>query len=314
MSIRRYNDHDEAEVVALWNRAWWADKTTPEFFREKILLEPNIGEEGFFLAEEQGGIVGAVNAFVRSTDLPWGYGGASAALKGKGFLLPLLPSAACGEAGRELLAAAEDYLRQRRRTLVSVCEYYPLFYPDGVDQARYPALHGFLLENGYRHHDTTYSMSCDLRDHRYPEKAHCLERQLGEQGITFTSYRPEHLLPIKRFLLREFPSWVSCFANKVAQRSPGHEIMLALADGEVVAYCQYRYYGLAERVGPFGVSAALRGAGVGYVLVARLLQNMAECGFQAAYFCTAGERQAKFYAKNGFVVYREKTVFEKILS
>lgn len=313
MVIRRYQHCDESQVLTLWNTVLWADKTSAEFFREKILLEPNIGEDGFLVAVDDGQLVGAVIAFVRSTDLPWGYEGKCAAFKDKGFLLPILPPAACRKdgVGCDLLAAAETYLRSRGRSTVSICEYYPLFFPDGIDPERYPELHQFLLDCGYRPHDTTYSMGCDLRNHRFPEESRQLEQQLARERITFTGYRSEHLLAVKRFLLTDFPAWISAFAQKIFLKSPGHEVMLALEGEEVVGYCQYNYCGLAERVGPFGVSETMRGKGVGQVLVAHLLESMAEQGYKFAHFCSTGQRQVKFYQKNGFTVYREKTVFQK---
>lgn len=315
MKVRRYEQCDESQVLALWNTAWWADKTTVEFFREKILMEPNIGEEGLFVAEDKGNIVGAANAFVRSTDLPWGYAGKSALHSKKGFLFPVFPAPVCKNGvGQELLAAAEAYLRGRGRTIVSVCDYLPLFYADGIDKERYPEVHGLLTENGYDPKETTRAMSCDLRNHSFPDEARRAESRLGEEGITFTSYHPQHLLAVKKFLLKEFPAWISCLAHKVIVRAPWHEVVLGLQGGDqVIAYCQYNYYGVVERVGPFGVASAMQGRGVGYVLVAYLLQTMAERGYQLAFFGSAGERQANFYAKNGFTVFREKTIFEKKL-
>jgi mycothiol synthase len=316
MIVRHYEPGDEAQVLRLWNAAWWADKTTAEFFQEKVLMEPNIGEEGLFVAEDHGRIIGAANAFVRSTDLPWGYAGKSALFSKKGFFFPIFPVVACGNdgVGSELLRAGEAYLHDRGRTIVSVCEYYPLFYPDGIDRERYPELHSFFIANGYQPSDTSYSMSRDLRNHQFTAEACNLESRLAEEGISFTPYRPQYLIATRRFLLKEFPAWISCFAHKVVVRAPWHEMILAVQKDEVIGYCQYNYYGLVERVGPFGVARAMQGKGVGYVLVARLLGTMAECGYQLAYFCSAGQRQAKFYAKNGFTVFREKTIFEKSIT
>jgi ribosomal protein S18 acetylase RimI-like enzyme len=314
MIVRRYQPRDESQMLALWNTALWADKISPESFREKVLLDPNIGEDGIFVAEDGGQFLGAAIAFVRSTDLPWGYEGKSRAASDKGFVLPVFPPPACCNdgVGPELLATAEDYLRSRQRTTISICGYYPLFLPDGIDGARYPELHGFLMDSGYHPHDTTYSMGCDLRNHRFAEEPGRSRDRLGEEQITFSHYRPEHLLAVKRFLLGEFPAWISSFVYKVATRSPGHEMSLAIQGDEVVGYCQYNYYGQTERVGPFGVSEKMQGKGVGQGLVAHLLESMAEGGLRFAYFGSTGRRQVKFYEKNGFAVYREKTVFEKL--
>lgn len=313
MTIRTYRQEDEQQALTLWNAVLWADRVSADFFRERVFLDPNIAEDGLFVAEEDGRVVGLAVAFVRRTDLPWGYEGKKEAQKDIGFLLPVIvaPESYGGEAARGLLAAAETYLRAQGRKTVSVCGYGPLFFPNAVDREQYPQLHQFFLDNGYRPQGVSYSMKCDLTSFRISDVVRDLENRFAEEQIRFRAYRPEDLLAVKRFLLREFPGWISHFAEKIRAKAPGHEIMLAFEGEDVIGYCQYNYYGFTERVGPFAVAAAMRGRNIGQVMVAHLLQRMSEHGLLCAYFCSTGERQLKFYRKNGFEVFRTKTAFAK---
>jgi len=311
MIIRKYQQDDEAEVVALWNTVLWADRISPELFREKILLDPNFGEDGVFIAEEGKRIVGAAVTFVwRAENNPWKQGNVAASRE-TGSLLPVI----CGEkdvAGK-LIGAAEAYLKECGRKTVSVCRHSPFFFPNAVERECYPEIYQFFVDNGYEPQETTYSMGRDLRHYKFPDEARALEAKLREEGITFATYRPEHLLAVKRYMLGECPGWMWDFATKVCMKNQEHEITLAFKGNDVVGYCQYNFRGeQMERVGPFSIAQSMRGKNVGRVMTAHLLQTMSEHKMHFAYFCWTGS-QYKFYLKNGFEIFRKQTPFEKVL-
>jgi GNAT superfamily N-acetyltransferase len=312
MIIRKYQQADEAEVVALWNTVLWADKISPEFFREKILLDPNFGEDGVFVAEEGMHILGAAVTFVcRTENNPWKQG-AVADSKDKGSLLPVL--CVDKKIADRLIGAAEAYLKECGRKIVSVCQHSPFFFPNSIDRKSYPEIYQFFIDNGYKPTGTSYSMGRDLRHYQYPEEARAMEEKFRGEGITFATYHPRHLLAVKRYMLAECPGWMADFAIKICRQNPEHEIMLAFKNSDVVGYCQYNFCGeQLERVGPFSVAQSMRGKNIGQVMTARLLQTMSEHKIQFAYFGSTGNRQLPFYTKNGFEVFREKTPLEKTL-
>ncbi|HBE02955.1 MAG: hypothetical protein A2096_00250 [Spirochaetes bacterium GWF1_41_5] len=316
MEIRQYHADDEKQLVALWNEVLWADKICLEFFREKLLLEPNIIDDGIFIAEESGKMAGAVIAWTRTTAQPWGFEGVSEEQKDTGFMLPLLiaPEHKNSGLGKELLEKSEKYLIALGKKYFSVCEYNPLFFLNGLDKESYPELHNFYLKNQYRQNRISYSMRIDLHKYVIPEDTRQIEKKLLTENITFSVCKPELFLAARKFLAKEFPRWLNNFIYKVQKIDTSSEIMLALRGAEAVGFCQYNYYGQQERVGPFGVSESLRGKKVGHVMVAKLCERMTEKGFQSAYFSSCVEGVKNFYGRNGFKVYKEKTIFTKEVS
>ena len=55
-----------------------------------------------------------------------------------------------------------------------------------------------------------------------------------------------------------------------------------------------------ERFGPFGVNEALRGRGIGRVLLAAMLSEMLKKGFHVAWFMSTSDAAARLYALCGF--------------
>jgi GNAT superfamily N-acetyltransferase len=313
MKIRNFEQKDLRGVIDLWNRTLWADRIYEDLFFEKFLLDPNFDKNGFFVIEENGILKAAAISFCRTFDQPWGFEGVSIEQKNKGFLIPLLIEETREgiELGQVLLEKAENYLREKGRKLVSVCEYNPLFCVNGVDQKIYPQMHSLFLDNGYNQSHISYSMKVDLDKFRISDETQEFISSLEKENITFNQYSPDDMLKIREFFMQEFPRWITHFMHKVHTKNPAEEMMFVKQGEEVVGYCQYNYYGQQERVGPFGAAASMRGKKIGQAMVSKLLERMTCKGFKSAYFVSCAERVKGFYARNGFKVFKEKSVFEK---
>jgi len=97
-------------------------------------------------------------------------------------------------------------------------------------------------------------------------------------------------------------------ASLVAGRFPAYGIQLACHGDEIVGYCQFE----GEHFGPFGVSEAWQGKGIGTVLVARTLCQMRKAHLHAAYVLWTGHRAAAgIYRRLGFWVTRRFAVLSR---
>ena len=116
-------------------------------------------------------------------------------------------------------------------------------------------------------------------------------------------------MPEDRFLVLHL-QYVLLPLRKAAEDRLDEAIVVRRGD-EILGYCQYNYFGEAERIGPFGIRADMRGRGLGVIMVSKLLDTMAMRGFKHVWFAATGERKLRFYGVNGLRVFRKKTVFEK---
>ena len=315
MPVRNFAPEDGKKAIALWNRTLWADPIPDELFQERLLLDPNFDPDGFWVIEEGGELKAGAIGICRVTDLPWGYENRAEEQKDLGFLFPLLieDSPEGVEHGRALLNVVEDYFRARQRKTVSVCEYGPLFFPDGVAESVYPRLYHLLIDSGYEVRSSHYSMRVDLCGFRIGDELRAIIAALEKEGIRFQPYSQDDLLAVRQFLSREFRGWLSHFANKIYAKAPCDEMVIVKQHDQVVGYCQYNYYGQTERVGPFGVAQSMRGRKIGQAMVAKLLEAMTRKTYQTAYFNSCSEHNTRFYAKNGFKVFRKKSILRKVL-
>ncbi|OGV49804.1 MAG: hypothetical protein A2017_00950 [Lentisphaerae bacterium GWF2_44_16] len=313
MKIRNLESNDWKKVITLWNQTLWADKIYEDLFIQKFLLEPNFDRNGFFVAEENGELKGAAISFCRVFDQPWGYEGLTAQQLDKGFLVPLLiketPEGI--ELGRTLLEKAESYLKGKGRKTVSVCEYNPLFCINGVDRNIYPGIHALFTENGYTESRVSYSMKADLNKFKISDEILEIISSLERENITFIQYSPDEMLRIREFFMKEFPRFMGHFTYKIITKAPAEEMLFVKQGEEIVGYCQYNYYGQPDRVGPFGVASSMRSKKLGQAMVAKLLERITCRGFQTAYFLSCRDELRHFYGKNGFEVFKGKSIFEK---
>jgi GNAT superfamily N-acetyltransferase len=311
VNIRKYEESDWRGLHTLYNRCLWADKVTPEFFLEHLILSPNFDPAGVAIAEKNGVMIGAAVAqIVRRNLSPWADQVTDA--RETGYLMPLLVEQA--DVGVALLAEAENYFRENGRTIIRSVSLGPTLFPNGVDKNLYPAVHQTFAAGGYRDSGSHYSMRCDLEAYRVSESVAEKRDALAREGVAAKVCEYADLPKVRRFLeTGDLLGRMQNLADKMARKEL-HEVIIIASEEEAFGYCQFNYYGRPERVGPFGVTQALRGKGLGQVMVAKLLETMVERGYQYAYFVSCSEQNTHFYAKNNFQVYRKKTLFEKNLA
>lgn len=310
MRIRKYDARDESDVISLWNESLFADRITPEIFRERILLDPNFDKSGFLLAEDNKGIVGATIGFIRRTDLPWGYERNKDSDSGYIIVFFVAPDYYQTEIEKKLLENVILYFKKLGKKNISFSGYSPTFFPSGIDPEIYPHLFDFFKQNGFTEVGVSYSMRKDIFSFQIPEKIKKLEKKLKQEGITFSYFKLQYLLGVKEFLSSEFPHWLHKFVDKILLGHPNDEIVIVLKEEKVIGYCQHNYYRHLERVGPFGISSAFRGRKIGTVMLCKLLEGMAKKGYHYAWLGST-DLAKNYYERMGFEVFRKNVILKK---
>jgi GNAT superfamily N-acetyltransferase len=301
MDVRPFEGKDSADIVELWNSSMYADKVSPEQFRFRVELQPDYDQGLCLVAEDQGELVGFAFGVPVGETCCINAMFVEASHRKKGV-------------GTKLLQTLENAAKKRGAKKV-VFSGGPRYLFPGVDWAAYPGALEFFSKNGYREvHRESVAMSRSLMDYKTPTDVVELEKQLLKQGYTFQQLDEEHVLPLLRFLEKEFHPWDNDARITLESNLMNLDyFIIALKAGEIVGYCQIASDGLIEHFGPFGVSANLRSKGIGAVIFHKCLRLMQTKGAKNAWFLWGGGRNYTFYTRHGMKEMRRFAIMTKEL-
>lgn len=285
-----------------------ADRVDYDFFVHYLLLSPNFLPEGLFVAEDHGVIKGwCLGETISRNFDPWGE--MIKPNEKRGFIMaPLVND---HDTGEKLLAEAEKYLAEQgcKRIRCGIPGY--TLFPNGIAEKDNPLLHQLLVGSGYEISEYSYSMCRSLAGYTTPENIMENAKKLASEGIAADVCRIDDLQGLRHLLAEsDLRNWMHLPLRKAEQKKLDEAVVLR-GNGGIFGYCQYNYFGIPERIGPFGIAPEMRGKGAGTVMIAKLLEIMSERKFENAWFASCSERLVPFYEKNGLKVFRKKSVFEK---
>ncbi|HEV8470047.1 MAG TPA: GNAT family N-acetyltransferase [Candidatus Limnocylindria bacterium] len=296
--VRPYSPADEDAILQIWNSALAADPIGVGTWRTKVLLDPNFVADGCHVAEARGRARGFLLSLTRQVPF---------------FEDGLQPEEAWITAfgvhpewrrqglGGLLLAAALDRLRRLGRRRVTLSTYVPNYITPGADVAAYGPGIAFLTERGFEVVSRPLSMRVELTGFAVPSPIVATRARLHAEDVAVRSVVASDIVPVLDFVRSHFSAdWRREAADVLADLfsgDPRQVSMLAAFRGtQVLGYAQHR----AERFGPFGVDPALRGRGIGRVLLASTLMEMRKKNFHVAWFLWTGDDAARLYAQCGF--------------
>jgi mycothiol synthase len=310
--IRPYAAADEAQLLAVWNEAMWADPIEVNAWRSRYLLDANFEAGSCPVAVDvaSGDVVGFVLGFseTQGTQVSgttpreaWVVGfGVRAGWRRKGV-------------GAALMRSLEARWRAAGVTRVQYGPYVPGYVTPGVDVNAYPDAVRFLDAIGARELYRPLSMKVSLTGYRAQPDVMALETTLASAGVTVRPAGAADIGPLLTFLDEHFPHWrtdaTSVLRDLFAADPRGVAMFVAEENGAIIGYAQAR----GERFGPFGVDEGYRGRGVGGVLLAKTLLAMRANGFHCAWFLWTSDRAAKLYRQHGFEEVRRFSLMAKPL-
>jgi mycothiol synthase len=308
-----FTDHDRQAILDLWSRALPLDAITEATLENRVLLDENFDPGLFLLAREGERLVGFALGHIASRM-------ALAEHDPEGIrswitAIGIEPGSQWEDAGSCLLYGLEERFRACGKRECYIASYPPGYFTPGIDRNNYPDLLRFLENSGYQETKQAISMDAPIVLFRVPEKTVELERKLAGEGITIRVYRPEDLLRFLDFLQHTMQTdWVRVERTNLKKISTGgfspEQITVVTKGDEIIGYCQFE----GSHFGPFGVSDAYQGRGIGTVLLARTLERMRMQGYHNAWVMWTDDVAAKVYSKFGFAETRRFSILRKSLS
>ena len=309
MIIRTFVGTDIPQILAIWNRAMPKTPLNHRGFVKNFLLDQNFNDRGFFIAEEQGEILGYIYTLVRvypadvGADMNEDLGYINAiGLKYEKDIL--------GGLGISLIRQAEDYIRSFGNREIHVSHYTPNYIYQGIETGleNYLAL---FRQAGYTEAARNQSIAIDLLTYRRPESVDRLKAQREQEGFRFTDMKDEYILPLFRYAQ---PGWNHRFRRLLNETMDYEKFSLIVYKDRVIGVNVFGDpYSCEERFGPFSVDSEFRGLGLGQILLHECLTKMKERGLQRAWAQSTPIATAAthVYAKTGFFSTGEYVIFKK---
>jgi mycothiol synthase len=313
VSITPYTDTARDELLKLWAAALPLDAITADILETRVLLDENFDPETFLLARSGGNLVGFVLG-IHAKRMPLG----DADPTGDRSWITALgvhPGADLMDIGSRLLSEVERKFKALGKKECRVSSYPPGYFTPGIDMRAYKSYLDLFASHSYEVFHEALSMDAPIVLFTVPEKTVTIEKALKADGIEIRSYRRDDLVKFMDFLEKTMPSdWVRVERRNLRKISEGgfhrEQVMVVTKADEIIGYCQFE----GSHFGPFGVSDAHQGKGIGTVLLARTLERMRQEGYHDAWVMWTDDVAAKVYGKFGFKETRRFALLKKELS
>jgi mycothiol synthase len=312
LTITPFTDSDRKEVLSLWAEALSLDAVTEDIFESRVLLDENFDAETFLLARENGNLAGfIIGTYARR--MPLG----DADPNGDRCWITILavhPNTNMEKVSGELISELERRFKKLGKKECFVSGYPPGYFAPGIDQRAYKPLLALFQSHGYVPYHEALSMDAPIVLFEVSEEVKKQEQLLEGKGIVIRQYQHSDLLRFLDFLERTMPSdWVRVERRNLRKIEEGtfrtDQITVVAKNDEIIGYCQFE----GSHFGPFGVSDAFQGKGIGTVLLARTIERMKQQGYHNAWVMWTDDRAAKVYGKFGFKETRRFTLLKKEL-
>ena len=297
--IRTYRDEDFEQVLELLRGALVLDNITSGLLKEKLYEDPNYDRDMVLVSEKEGAVTGFMQGVTRDIR-----GERIAYLK----LMAVAPEMRKSGLARQLYERLEAMFRKAGAIKVRIFDVPLNYFQPGIDP-RYTEALCFAWRMGFVRFDDTTNLVADLdfSDWETSEK----ELKLAESGIHIRRASEEDRVELLRFIEDEFALWRHEVA--MAFRRDPVAVHIAEVNETIRGFSAYNGNNVGTGwFGPMGTSSALRGKGIGEVLLKRCLRDLKNEGNKKAIIPWVGP--IPFYAHHaGARVDRVFWRFEKPL-
>ena len=326
VELRPFDRARVGEIVALWNAAFApAFPLREPLFRQNVVLDPHFDPAGAWLAcEAPGGrLVGCGIAKVAREPL-----GADGLRPDRGWLsvVAVHPGRRRRGIGTALVRAAEAFLVARGRSTAILGGDPEHFFPGAPDASGAPE---FFEAAGYAVRGEAYDLRRSLDGYRSPEAV--AAARTANPDVEVRPLRTGEEAALLRFFDAVFPGrWRYTIARFLRLGGPVGDVMGVVRGGEIAGFAMLFHPhsrwigpsiawaaptnggGPAEGgLGPMGLAPALRGRGLGHVLLDRAMVHLAGLGVRE--MVIDWTILLDFYGALGFVPFRRYRHGERTL-
>jgi GNAT superfamily N-acetyltransferase len=309
VDIREYQAEDIECLHSVWNESLVYDRINLAGFYRKVIFDVNFDPGKLLVAVDRDEFLGFIYAVKRRT--PDGLYGMEPE---QGWIVAMgVKPSRCGQGiGRALLAEAEKRLIGEGAKRIDVGPYTTNYICPGVDNEHYaPGLH-FFTKNGYVEDGSACSMHMNLRSFIIPDRYIKKKKALMAMGYSFTAFKAVDALDLFAFLRENFAQWLPDVRNAILAGRAEETLILAHdKDRRTAGFVLRAMDGTPERFGPFGVSPALQGMGLGAVLFHEMMENMVTSRIFYTYFLWGDGRNPEIYGSWGMKIYRSYAMLHK---
>lgn len=298
--IRTYQDADFDAVLKLLSESLVYDAITADLLNEKLYEDPHFDRDMVLVADEDGQIAGFMQGVTRD-------------IRGEriGYLklMAVAPGSRKKGLARQMYENMEALMGDRGVKKMRIFDAPLNYFQPGIDP-RYTEALCFVWRMGFERFDDTTNLIADLHGRDWDTSAK--EQDMAEQGIIIRRATEEDRVELLRFIEDEFALWRHEVA--MAFRRDPVAIHISIVNDRIRGFSAYNGNNVGTGwFGPMGTSSALRGKGIGEVLLKRCLRDLKAEGNDKAIIPWVGP--IPFYAHHaGARVDRVFWRFEKPLS
>ena len=314
LDLRSYHPAMVSEIIGVWNAAMGETFPLSEaLFRQNSVEDPHFDPAGCWVACDPGDGHARGFCLAKVAREPVG---ADGLLTDRGWIsmIAVHPSFQRRRLGSALLGKAEEFLRGRGRPRAVLGGDPGHFFP-GVPVGTAPFR--FFAARGYRFHGDAYDLRRSLRNYETPPHVEAALAAHPDHEVRPLRRGEEHLL--LAFLDAVFPGrWRYTLGRFLAGGGEIGDVMGVLGSGAVLGFAHLFHpashwigpsvawvpqgRSRAGGLGPMGLAPALRGRGLGQVLLDRAVRHLARLGVED--MVIDWTVLLDFYGKLGFVPWK----------
>ena len=310
MIIDNFKSSEIDAIISCWNKALPHDPVSKVHFIKKLVFDVNFDPKGFFTVKDGDEILGFVNAIYRKVPVT----GYSDLEPENGWIsaFAVADKSRFAEIGGMLLDKAENYLLSHGRKNIDT-GYSPVYFYQGVSKEHCPEYVELFKSRGY---SPAESLARDLTLSNYvpPENLEQRKKKLEDEGFYVGPMKDEYIYSLID-PNESFNGSIASHEFKLRLSDFDYDrIRIAAKDGRIIGVALFGDpMGSPERFGPFVVSSAYRGKGLGSVLLHDCLNEMKKRGLHNAWMQWTPSSGTAFemYNKLGFAVSKTYVRFSK---
>lgn len=156
-------------------------------------------------------------------------------------------------------------------------------------------------------------MGRDLHGFQFPEKVAQKKAATEAQGYRYVNFDYGYTLELLNFLKEEFGGGWKRNALMAMQKGIAEDVLVMVLDkdGKICGCCNRAIDGNPMRIGPIGITADKRNAGIGTVLFTYAMYEMSKRGIYRVYFVTTNDPGRRYYERQGLSVLRTTVEYKK---